>query len=51
MDACGIVFTQFQNVNGHDLGQFKGAAKEPIVWPKQLATGNLVYPYDKAKAE
>jgi len=47
----GIIFTQFQNVNGHDLGQFKGAVKEPIVWPKPLATGSLIYPYERAKAE
>ena len=47
----GIIFTQFQNVNGHDIGQFKGAAKEPIIWPRKSATGNLIYPYGKAKTE
>jgi branched-chain amino acid transport system substrate-binding protein len=43
------VFTQFQNVSGNDVDQFRDTSKQPILWPAQYKTGNLVYPYADAK--
>lgn len=43
-----VVFTQFQGVTGHDLAEFKDAQHERIVWPDNLKSGNLIYPYSAA---
>jgi branched-chain amino acid transport system substrate-binding protein len=44
-----IVFTQFQNITGNDLGQFKDMSKEVILWPAEYKTGTMIYPYGEAK--
>lgn len=44
-----MVTSQFQNVTGHDLDQFRGNAKLPILAPAEYKTGSLIYPYAKAK--
>lgn len=44
-----VVFTQFQNVAGHSLAQFKDTSHEVVVWPDQYKAGALIYPYGKAK--
>ena len=45
-----VVYTQFQNVvGGNDVEQFKDPAKEPILWPPEYKTGNVIYPYAAAK--
>jgi branched-chain amino acid transport system substrate-binding protein len=43
------MFTQFQNVAANDLDQFRTADKQPILWPTEYKTGNLIYPYAKAR--
>ena len=43
-----IIYTQFQNVSGSDIGQFKDMSKQVVVWPNELKTGELVHPYEKA---
>jgi branched-chain amino acid transport system substrate-binding protein len=44
-----IVFTQFQNVAPNDVEQFADGNKQPILWPPQYKTGDLVYPYANAR--
>jgi branched-chain amino acid transport system substrate-binding protein len=44
-----IVFTQFQNVAPNDIEQFADGKKQPILWPPQYKTGNMIYPYADAK--
>jgi branched-chain amino acid transport system substrate-binding protein len=44
-----MMFTQFQNVTGNDIDQFKDSTREVIVWPAEYKTGNLVYPYSEAR--
>jgi branched-chain amino acid transport system substrate-binding protein len=44
-----MVTSQFQNVTGHDLDQFRGNSKLPILAPAEYKTGSLIYPYAKAK--
>jgi len=43
------VFTQFQNVIGNDVDQFRDTSKQVILWPAVYKTGNFVYPYAEAK--
>ncbi len=43
------VFTQYQNVEPNNLDQFRDTKKNPILWPPQFKTGNLIYPYANAR--
>jgi branched-chain amino acid transport system substrate-binding protein len=43
------VVTQFQNVAASDLDQFRDGSKQPILWPPDYKTGNLIYPYADAR--
>jgi branched-chain amino acid transport system substrate-binding protein len=44
-----VVFTQFQNVTGNSMDQFKDTTHEVIVWPDQYKSGTMIYPYAAAK--
>ena len=43
-----IIYAQFQNVSGNDMGQFKDMSRQIVVWPGELKTGKLIYPYAQA---
>jgi branched-chain amino acid transport system substrate-binding protein len=43
------VWTQFQNVQPSNLDQFRDGKVQPIIWPADVKTGNLIYPYADAK--
>jgi branched-chain amino acid transport system substrate-binding protein len=43
------VFTQFQDVSTNDSEQFADGKKQPVLWPAQYKTGNIIYPYADAK--
>ncbi len=47
--APRVLQVQFQAITGHALGQFQGGAGQAVVWPAQLASGPLVYPYAAAR--
>jgi branched-chain amino acid transport system substrate-binding protein len=47
--APRIVWTQFQNIKGNDLAQFKDPATEVVVLPAEFRSGALIYPYAAAK--
>lgn len=48
--ATSRVFqVQFQGVEGTDLEQFKKPGKRPVLWPEKFKSGNIIYPYAKAK--
>jgi branched-chain amino acid transport system substrate-binding protein len=38
---------QFQGIRGNDLEQFKKPGTQVIVFPKELATGALRFPYSQ----
>jgi branched-chain amino acid transport system substrate-binding protein len=40
-----VLHIQFQGVKGNDLEQFKRPGTQVIVYPKELASGKLRYPY------
>jgi branched-chain amino acid transport system substrate-binding protein len=44
-----VVFTQFQHVTGNTLDQFKDTTHEVVVWPKDYKSGDMIYPYAKAR--
>ena len=44
-----VLQVQFQGVAGTDLDQFKKPGKRPVLYPEQFKSGNIVYPYAKAK--
>jgi branched-chain amino acid transport system substrate-binding protein len=39
------LLTQYQNVKGNDLDQFRSSGKNVIVYPPQFKSGEFVYPY------
>jgi branched-chain amino acid transport system substrate-binding protein len=43
------VWTQFQNVEPNNLEQFRDGKKQPILWPADAKTGNIIYPYGDAR--
>ena len=40
---------QFQNVKANDVEQFRDPQTEVILWPPELKTGALMYPYSEVK--
>ena len=44
-----VLAVQFQGVNGNGVDQFRDPKTEVILWPKQYATGKIVYPYEPKK--
>jgi branched-chain amino acid transport system substrate-binding protein len=43
------VWTQIQNAEPNNLDQFREGKVQPIVWPPEAKTGNLIYPYADAR--
>jgi len=44
-----LLQVQFRNIKSHDLAEFKDISTQVVVWPTEYESGNLIYPYDKAK--
>jgi branched-chain amino acid transport system substrate-binding protein len=44
-----LLQAQFQNIKSNDLAQFKDIPTQVVVAPAEYGTGNLIYPYEKAK--
>jgi branched-chain amino acid transport system substrate-binding protein len=40
--------TQFQNVTGHDVDQFRDTTRQVVLWPDEYKTGDMI-PYDLAR--
>jgi branched-chain amino acid transport system substrate-binding protein len=45
-----IICIQFQNLDGNDVGQFQNWARQVVVYPPAYRTGELIYPFAKAKS-
>jgi branched-chain amino acid transport system substrate-binding protein len=43
------VWTQFQNAAPQNLDQFRDGSVQPVLWPADLKTGNIIYPYAAAR--
>ena len=44
-----VLELQFQHIRGNDLGQFKDLSTQIVILPAQYKSGDLIYPYEKAK--
>ena len=44
-----VLEVQFQNVKANDVEQFKDPKTEVILWPPELKTGDLMFPYSDVK--
>jgi branched-chain amino acid transport system substrate-binding protein len=44
-----VLQVQFQHIKGTDLGQFKDLSTQVVITPAQYKSGEIIYPYEKAK--
>jgi branched-chain amino acid transport system substrate-binding protein len=44
-----VLQVQFQHIKGTDLGQFKDLSTQIVVTPAEYKSGDVIYPYEKAK--
>jgi branched-chain amino acid transport system substrate-binding protein len=44
-----ILIVQFQNVRGNGLDQFRDLSTQVILAPSQFKSGDMIYPYERAK--
>jgi branched-chain amino acid transport system substrate-binding protein len=44
-----VLFTQFQNIVGNDVNQFKDPSRAVILYPPEFKTGRFAYPYSEIK--
>jgi branched-chain amino acid transport system substrate-binding protein len=44
-----LIFVQYQGVVGNDVAQFRKAGTQVILYPPELKSGNLIYPYSDIK--
>jgi branched-chain amino acid transport system substrate-binding protein len=44
-----VLQVQYQTIKNADLSEFKDARTQTVVWPSNLASGALLYPYAEAK--
>jgi branched-chain amino acid transport system substrate-binding protein len=43
------VWTQVQNAQPNNVEQFRDGKVQPILWPPEFKTGDLIYPYADAR--
>jgi len=46
-----ILYVQYQNIQGHDINQFRQPGKAVILYPQELKSGELVQPFAKARGQ
>jgi branched-chain amino acid transport system substrate-binding protein len=44
-----VLQVQFQRIKGTDVGQFKDISTQVVITPAQYKSGDMIYPYEKAK--
>jgi len=44
-----VLQVQFQHIKGKDLGQFRDLSTQVVITPAQYKSGEMIYPYEKAK--
>jgi len=47
--AGRTLMVQYQKVQGDDIEQFRGPGKKPVLYPEDLKSGTIIYPYGAAK--
>jgi branched-chain amino acid transport system substrate-binding protein len=46
-----ILFVQYQNLQANDVGQFRQPGKAVIVYPPEFKSGELIYPFARARGQ
>jgi branched-chain amino acid transport system substrate-binding protein len=46
-----MLAAQFQNIKSNSLDEFRDLATEVVVYPPQVASGEVIYPYENAIAK
>jgi branched-chain amino acid transport system substrate-binding protein len=44
-----VLQVQFRNIKGNDVAQFKDISNQVVVAPAEYASGDVIFPYEKAK--
>jgi branched-chain amino acid transport system substrate-binding protein len=44
-----VLQVQYHNIKGHEIAQFKDMSTQVVVAPVEYASGEVVYPYERAK--
>lgn len=44
-----VLQVQYQNITGHDIAQFKDMSTQVVVAPPEYGSGEVIYPYERAK--
>jgi branched-chain amino acid transport system substrate-binding protein len=44
-----VLQVQYQNIKGHEIAQFKDMSTQVVVSPSEYASGEVIYPYERAK--
>ncbi|MCP3402146.1 amino acid ABC transporter substrate-binding protein [Bradyrhizobium sp. CCGB20] len=44
-----VLQLQFQNVDGSDVEQYRDGSRQVVVAPRELASGQLIYPFENAR--
>jgi len=44
-----VLQVQFQHIKGNDVGQFRDLSTQVVITPAQYKSGEMIYPYEKAK--
>ena len=44
-----VLQTQFRGIKGNGLDQFKSDQVDPIITPAELKSGEVIYPFEKAR--
>jgi branched-chain amino acid transport system substrate-binding protein len=44
-----VLQVQYRDIKGHDIAQFKDMSTQVVVAPAEYASGEVIYPYEKAK--
>jgi branched-chain amino acid transport system substrate-binding protein len=47
--TSGMLQVQYHDIKSGDLEQFRGMDTQTVLTPSQYKTGNVIYPYEKAK--
>src|SRR5215469_4812126 len=45
-----VLQVQFQHIKGNDVGQFRDISTQVVITPAQYKSGEMIYPYEKAKS-
>ena len=44
-----FLLIQYRNIQGNDIDQFREAGKQVILYPPELKSGDLIYPFTRAE--